>query len=168
MKKFLAHKSTLEWLRNGLFLAIILTGSCLAIGRLWSPHVLPARQMIPSVNESVEGISRVVTQVNEAFTEEWRKQGLQPAAAAPMLTVARRLSLALTGTVPSVQEIRGLEAQPEGQQLQWWISRLLADRRYSDYFAERFARAFVGVEDGPFIVYRRRLVDWLSDGLWRR
>ena len=167
MQKFLAHKSALEWLRNGLFLAIILTGSCLAIGRLWSPHVLPTRSTGLSANESVDGISRVLAQVNEAFAEEWQKQGLQPASEAPMLTQARRLSLALTGTVPSVQEIRGLEAQPEREQLQWWISRLLADRRYSDYFAERFARAFVGVEDGPFIVYRRRrLVDWLSDALF--
>lgn len=166
MKKLLARKSALEWLRNGLFLAVILTGSCLAIGRLWSPHVLPALQMIPSANESAEGIRQVVTQVNEAFTEEWQKQGLQPATTAPILTVARRLSLALTGTLPSVQEIRSLEARPEGEQVQWWISRLLADRRYSDYFAERFARAFVGVEDGPFIVYRRRrLVDWISEAL---
>ena len=167
MKTILANKSFLEWLRNGLLLAAILTGSGLAIGRLWSPHVLPARAMTPTANESTESISRAVTQLNEAFSEEWRKQGMQPAAPAPMLSVARRLSLALTGTVPSVQEIRGLEAQPEGEQLSWWISRLLADRRYSNYFAERFARAFVGVEDGPFIIYRRRrLVDWISDALF--
>jgi hypothetical protein len=39
----------------------------------------------------------------------------------------------------------------------------LADRRSSDYLAERFARAMVGVEDGPFVVYRRnRFVTWLS------
>ena len=70
MKTILANKSFLEWLRNGLLLAAILTGSGLAIGRLWSPHVLPARAMTPTANESTESISRAVTQLNEAFSEE--------------------------------------------------------------------------------------------------
>ena len=44
--------------------------------------------------------------------------------------------------------------------------RLLADRRFSDYLAERFARVYVGTEDGPFILYRRRrFIAWLSDVL---
>jgi hypothetical protein len=43
---------------------------------------------------------------------------------------------------------------------------LLEDRRFADYVAERLARAFVGVENGPFIVFRRqRFVSWLSDQL---
>ncbi len=45
-----------------------------------------------------------------------------------------------------------------------YVNRLLHDRRSADYLAERFARVFVGVERGPFIVYRRhRFVSWLSD-----
>ncbi|MCP4812962.1 MAG: DUF1553 domain-containing protein, partial [Planctomycetaceae bacterium] len=36
----------------------------------------------------------------------------------------------------------------------------------ADYLAERLARAYVGTEQGPFLVYRRRrFVTWLSDQL---
>ena len=43
---------------------------------------------------------------------------------------------------------------------------LLSDRRFSDYFAERLARSYVGTEGGPFLFFRRhRFVSWLSDEL---
>ena len=62
------------------------------------------------------------------------------------------------------EEIRELEKQPEGTRVQWWLSHLFEDRRTSDHLAERFARATVGVENGPFLIYRRRrFVSWLSD-----
>ena len=47
-----------------------------------------------------------------------------------------------------------------------WLDDLLRDRRCTDYLAERFARVYVGTEDGPFILYRRRrFIAWLSDAL---
>ncbi len=165
MKNFLLQHKCLEWLRNGVFLAVIVTGTCLAIGRLWSPHPLVGKSG-PQVKESNAGFQETVAKVNSAFQEEWKANALKAAEPAPNLTVARRLALSLAGTLPSVQEIRALEAQPEPDQVAWWISHLLSDQRFSDYFAERFARAFVGVDDGPFIVYRRRrLVEWLSAAL---
>jgi hypothetical protein len=43
---------------------------------------------------------------------------------------------------------------------------LLQDRRWSDYFAERFSRAMVGTDEGPFLLFRRRRFNaWLSDNL---
>lgn len=165
MKNFLLQHKCLEWLRNGVFLAVLVTGTCLAIGRLWSPHPLAGKVGSP-VREATEGFHETVAKVNAAFRDEWKAIAVVPADPAPKLTVARRLSLALAGTLPSVQEIRALEAQPEADQVAWWISHLLSDKRFSDYFAERFARAFVGVDDGPFIVFRRRrLVEWLSEAL---
>jgi hypothetical protein len=77
------------------------------------------------------------------------------------------VSLALTGTIPSLEEIRWLQSMPENERLDWWLDRLLSDRRSSDYLAERFARAYVGIENGPFLVYRRRrFVTWISDQLY--
>jgi hypothetical protein len=166
MPRLLKHKTTIEWLRNLFFLALIVTGTFLAMSRLWKPHPVPGAQALAPTKESTEGMDRVIEAVDDALMKEWRKHGVEPAPLAPNLTQARRLSLALTGTVPSLQEIRAFEAQPEDEQLRWWISHLFADRRSSDYLAERLARAFVGVEDGPFFVFRRRrLVDWLSDAL---
>ncbi len=78
----------------------------------------------------------------------------------------RRLCLALCGFAPSLEEIRRFEARPKEGRIEAWLDDLLRDRRCGDYLAERFARAYVGVEDGPFIVFRRRrFVAWLSDAL---
>src|SRR5262249_39105250 len=75
-------------------------------------------------------------------------------------------SLALTGSIPSLEEIRQFEDYTGRDRLQWWVAGVLKERRFADYFAERLARAFVGTEDGPFLVYRRRrFVSWLSDQL---
>jgi len=105
-------------------------------------------------------------QLNAEFSDHHKKLGLEVAAQADHLSVARRLSLALTGTIPSLEEIRALERVSPESRTEWWTSHLLEDRRFSDYFAERLARAYVGVEDGPFLVYRRRrFVTWLSDSL---
>ena len=82
----------------------------------------------------------------------------------------RRLALALTGSVPSLEEIRRFEALPAaGDGIDAWLDDLLRDRRSSDYLAERLARAYVGTEDGPFLVFRRRrFVAWLSDAILAR
>ena len=108
-----------------------------------------------------------ITAVNAAFALARTTAGVAPVAGADALTLARRLSLALTGAPPSLEEIRRLEALPAGADpVQAWLNHLFADRRYADYLAERFGRAFVGVETGPFLVYRRRrLITWLGDQL---
>ncbi|HUS40958.1 MAG TPA: DUF1549 domain-containing protein, partial [Pirellulales bacterium] len=104
--------------------------------------------------------------MNREFQQDWLETDLSPTDKAPALIVCRRLSLALTGTVPSLEEIRAIELQSDDNQIQWWLSRLFEDRRSSDYLAERLARALVGTEVGPFLVYRRRrFVSWLADQL---
>ena len=78
----------------------------------------------------------------------------------------RRLSLSLCGTIPSLEEVRRFESRPAGRRIDAWLEDLLHDRRCADYLAERFARAFVGTEDGPFLKFRRRrFVAWLSDAI---
>lgn len=106
-----------------------------------------------------------VARVNAAFRASWTAADLTPTPDADALTLARRLSLALTGAPPSLEEIRRLETLTEHDDpVAAWLDHLFADRRSADYLAERFARAFVGVESGPFLVYRRRrLVTWLAD-----
>ena len=82
------------------------------------------------------------------------------------LAVMRRLSLSLCGTIPSLEEIRRFEYRPPDRRIDAWLDDLLRDRRCGDYLAERFARVFVGTEDGPFLKFRRRrFVAWLSDAI---
>jgi hypothetical protein len=152
------------WLRNLVFVGLCL----LALGAL-------AASLLRHQNPAAEGhladggiapYADVAAQVDAEFQQVWQQQGLASAPLADERTVARRLALGLMGTIPSLEELRLLEQVPQQQRLDWWISRILADRRYADYVAERLARAYVGTEGGPFLVYRRRrFVSWLSDEL---
>jgi len=124
---------------------------------------LPAPAWVPD-DKTVESIQPLLAKVDEEFIKSWDEAELKPVAETDLLTWVRRVSLALMGTIPSIQEIRELEKQPKDSQRIWWLSHVLTDRRYADYMAERFARVYVGVEEGPFLIYRRRrFVSWLSD-----
>lgn len=105
-------------------------------------------------------------QVDHYFTNLWQTQNLTPSLPADELTVLRRLSLSLHGTVPSLEEIRRFETDSEPQRLERWTIQLLNDRRFADYFAARLARGFIGAEGGQFIIFRRdRFTEWLSNNL---
>lgn len=111
-----------------------------------------------------------VERLNAEFQRQWSFEHLTPAPPASNLQVFRRLSLALHGSVPSLEEIRRFESDAQtlsgDELLQLWTRRLLADERFHAYFAERFARAFVGTEGTPFILFRRdRFVQWLREQL---
>lgn len=109
-------------------------------------------------------ITETVQQVNQFFENQWTEKETPPVATASELTQLRRLSLALHGTVPSLEEIREYESLQGTNRLERWTQKLLADRRFADYFSERFTRAFVGVAQGQFIIFRRdRFKAWLSD-----
>jgi hypothetical protein len=119
-------------------------------------------------NEPDADWGQTLAKLNAEFVQEWQDKGLTPAPHADSLTITRRLSLALTGTVPSLEEIRALEKVSPDDRLEWWTSHLLEDRRHSEYLSERLARAYVGSENGPFIVYRRRRFRlWLAEQLYQ-
>jgi hypothetical protein len=156
------------WKRNLLFLGLLGAG-VFALGA----NLLPPRQPRPVTRYDASAYQAddfrdAVARVDASFRNDWAKKKLEPAPAAPNLAVARRLALGLMGTVPSLEEIRQFEYLPADERLPWWIDHVLQDRRSADYLAERFARAIVGVEGGPFIFYRRRrFVGWLADQLAR-
>jgi hypothetical protein len=107
-----------------------------------------------------------VAALDAALEAQWKARGLSPAAEVEPLQVLRRLSLALLGTVPSLEEVRAFEADARPDRLERWVAARLSDPRFHRYFAERLARAFVGTHRGSFIIYRRDLlVDWLEEQL---
>jgi hypothetical protein len=149
--------------RNLTFLALCLLGALAVVGSLLERDKFTAPAHSWEIVDN-DAMNAVVAKVDAAFAAERNAKQLAPMPRAPDLQLARRLSLGLSGTLPSLQELREFEAMPEEQRVQWWLSNLFEDRRYSDYTAERLARATVGVEEGPFLIYRRRrYVDWLSD-----
>ncbi len=121
-------------------------------------------QDLPTTN-TTDVISTLVD-VDTELQRRWEELTLTPAPPADELQVLRRLSLALHGTIPSLEEIRRFEADERPDRLSRWTASMLEDPRFADYFAERLARSFVGVEEGQFIVFRRdRFTHWLSNQL---
>lgn len=154
-------------IRDLLFVSLIVGAGAALGASLYPPRIAPRPSDRPSLRQWDDAQAKdTLERVNQSFRDQWNESGLSPAPRAPELAVIRRLSLALTGSIPSLQEIRRLESIPEGERIHDYAERLLLDRRFGDYFAERLARVYVGTEGGPFIVYRRRrFVSWLSDQL---
>lgn len=153
------------WLRNLLFLAFCTAGLTLPVVAL-APRIGPATKAgSPSLPQDGD-FRQTVAAVDALFQQAWSERKLTPAAPADDLTIARRLALGLTGSIPSLEEIRAFENEPAAGRTDRRMASLVADRRSADYLGERLARAFVGVEDGPFLLYRRRrFVAWLADQL---
>ena len=127
----------------------------------------PVATQPPEIPSSVvTEADTVVSKLDQLMAEKWRDAKVEPARAADEFTILRRLSLVLHGTIPSLEEIRLFEADTEPQRIERWTERMLADRRFSDYFARRLARVFVGADDGQFILFRRdRFWAWLGQQL---
>ena len=153
------------WMRHLLIGLVTLVGIGVVGSQLKKRRLEIPEEIVPATDIDAQFLT-TVERVDTEFRRHWQAHGLQPARKANPLLIARRLSLGLTGTVPSLEEIRALESIQPQQQLVWWLDHLLSGRRYSDYVAERLARVLVGTENGPFIVFRRRrFVAWLSDCL---
>ncbi|MEZ6152304.1 MAG: DUF1553 domain-containing protein [Pirellulaceae bacterium] len=119
-----------------------------------------------TVLRSAPDFQQTLATVNQQLAEMAAAAGVETAERADNLTIARRLSLALVGNGMSLEELRAFESKPTQEQLTWWTDYLLTDSRWADYFAERFSRALVGTDNGPFVLFRRRKLNaWLSEQL---
>ena len=144
-------------------IAVVLGVLLLVIG---STRTAPRQSNQPPVLESVPELDKTVETVNKYFDATWASQQVQPAGLAPELQVFRRLSLALLGTIPSLEELRQFEADQQPQRLERWTQRMLNDSRFGYYFSERMARGLVGTDDGQFVIFRRdRFKNWLRENL---
>lgn len=155
------------WAKNLLFVGLSILGlSGLAASLLDDPGLEPPESFAPGVEVPEYPGREITEQVDQTFRAHRSTRDVETAGPADDLVVIRRLGLALMGTIPSLEEVRAIQALPPEQRIPWWLARTFEDRRYADYVGERFARAFVGTQNGPFLVYRRRrFVSWLSDQL---
>jgi hypothetical protein len=155
------------WKRDVLLIGLSLAGLGTLTVALY-PSQAPRQAVLQADEFDATDLRPVIQRIDATFRQQWSDAGLEPAPRATHLAVARRLDLALMGTVPSLQGIRQIEALPHDRQVPYVLTSILHDRRFADYLAERLARVFVGTESGPFVVYRRRrFVSWLSDELMK-
>ncbi|TWU06451.1 hypothetical protein Pla52n_21720 [Stieleria varia] len=111
-----------------------------------------------------DAMAQRVDRVNTVRNRELDRLGQQSADPADWMTVCRRLSLALVGSGMSLEDIRTLQQLPEDVREAAYVQRLLDDKRFHDYWAERWTRSLVGTENGPFVVFRRRRFRyWLAE-----
>jgi len=148
--------------RDLLWVGLVVTASAVVAAGL-NPLRRPDRTP-PTPVRLDPSVAEAAARVDRALHARQAAGGQRSAARAETGTVLRRLALGLAGTIPSLSELRRLDRTPEPDRPIRYALDLLADRRSSDSLAERFARAYVGTEGGPFLVYRRRrFVAWLSD-----
>jgi Protein of unknown function (DUF1553)/Protein of unknown function (DUF1549) len=128
------------------------------------PAIEPPRDIeSPYVSD---GFQATLATVNSKLAKTVADSGLEAAPPADSLSIAKRASLAMLGSGMSYEEIRALQLVPESERVHWWTSRMLSDPRWSDYFAQRLSRAYVGSADGPFLLFRRRKFNaWLAERL---
>ena len=111
-------------------------------------------------------LDQAVQQLDAWFQTSWQTADIQPAPPASDLAVFRRVSLALFGCSPSLEDLRAFEQDTAPDRLDRWIRQMLRDPRFAGYFARRLSRSLAGVEQGPFILFRRdRLTEWLEEQL---
>lgn len=154
------------WAKNLLFFGVCVGGFAALGSMLLNAHSPEGPRPVSKLPANDAGMQATVDAIDADFRRQWADAGLVPAQRADDLAIARRLALSLAGTIPSLEEIRALEARPPQDRIEWYAQMLLADRRSADYLAERLARAVVGVENGPFLLFRRRrFTSWLADEL---
>lgn len=146
-----------------LMAALILTGLTVVAASLRRrPAIEPPQNATAPFRQP--DFQRTLALANSQLAQQAAAKGLETAPPADSLTIARRLSLALVGSGLSLEEVRALSAIPEERRVEWWTAYLLQDQRWADYFAERFSRAYVGTNEGPFILFRRRKFrTWLAE-----
>jgi len=128
------------------------------------PAIEPQRDV--DLPYSSGGFQTTLATVNSKLAKTIADAGLESAPPADSLAIAKRATLAMIGSGMSYEEIRALQMIPEPDRVHWWTSRMLNDRRWSDYFAQRLSRAYVGSANGPFLLFRRRKFNaWISEQL---
>lgn len=159
------HRRGGFWYQAG-FLAVMLAGI------FYLMQVSISRNEIRNVDAKVLKTSARVavedslSQLDQAFLNSWAEAGIAKTPLADESLLMRRMALALTGTPPSLEQLRWTEQIPTQKRLDQFLAHLLQDRTSHEYLAERLSRSWIGTENGPFVVFRRRrFVDWLADEL---
>ena len=96
----------------------------------WS-FIPPSRPEIPQVKNP----GWVRNQIDAFVLARLEQQGLSPAQEADRPTLARRLSLDLTGLPPAPQEVQAFVDDPSPEAYEKYIDRLLASERYGEHRA---------------------------------
>lgn len=129
------------------------------------------RRLAPTTRASGE----LTAGIDAALERAWREAGVTPGPEVDDLAFARRVWLDLLGTIPSLAEVRAIQAlsaaaPSRAAAREALVDRALADPRFSWALAERLAQVAVGADARPddLLYRRRRLVSWLAEQVERQ
>lgn len=152
--------------RKWLLFALVVVLACGVLGATLRDRPKLEISSTPSSNYTARDLNACLVEVNQDIAHAISEAGLDTAPRASDLEICRRITLALVGSGMSLEEVRAVEQLPENDRVLLWTEHLLSDRRWADYFSERIARACVGTNNGPFLLFRRRKFNsWLADQL---
>ena len=152
-----------RWPKRILFVSCCLLAALIFIGAIAPEPRLRPREA-NATNLWTKDLRQVAGLVDEQIESKIGTDGLEQAPLANWQAICRRLSLALVGNTPSLEELRAIEQIGEEERIEWWTDYLLTDSRWSHHFSERFSRAYVGTNEGPFLLFRRRKFQlWLAE-----
>lgn len=156
-------KPSARWVKRAMFLTtLVAIAGVILWGTTARPTLMRPSQELPLLFP--DDVMEIASRIDAAIEAPLNENGVSIAERAEWNVIARRLSLAMVGNSLSLEEVRAIERIPASQRAVWWTEYLLKDRRWSDYFAERWTRATVGTNEGPFLLFRRRKYrEWLSD-----
>ncbi len=157
-----------RWPKRFLLMGCVLVSGLFFLGAMAPEPKLRSREGNSGPRSWSESISLSSDAIDQDLQAQIDEAGLMTAQVADWRTICRRLSLALVGNSPSLEELRAIERIEPERRVEWWTDYLLADTRWSHCFAERFSRAYVGTNEGPFLLFRRRKFQlWLADEFYR-
>ena len=152
-----------RWPKRFLLIGVM-GGVAVSVAANLVPRPAPELNSNIASTFNADGMIQTIGRVDAEFEKAIVAKQLDACPPADWLTLCRRLNLSLVGSGLSLEDVRLLEQIPEAERVRWWTDHLLEDPRSSDYLSERFTRAFVGTNKGPFIVYRRRKFQlWLAE-----
>lgn len=121
---------------------------------------------LPSRPSPPADLTQAAGKLDALVAARWAAAGVEPAADAGDLTILRRLTLALVGSVPSTEELREFEADTGSDRLQRWTARLIADRRFVEYLGAKFAAAFIDSGGDDLKPHQQmRFAVWLGEAI---
>ncbi len=103
-------------------------------------------------------LSQTPASIDSILEEAWKEKGITPASRATDAEFLRRVTLDLTGTIPTEPELVAFLKKPDRAKK---IDELLANPAYAAFMAETFALALYGYES-KFDTARGPLEVWLK------
>jgi hypothetical protein len=101
----------------------------------------PRRPEVPGARDLGKRASWVLNPIDAFLAAEHLKHGLEPRPAADPATLIRRVTIDLTGLVPSPEDVRSFVADPSDRAYEAIVDRLLASPQYG----ERWGRHWMDV-----------------------